>query len=73
MDQATQHPAISAVQRYVILEHDRIQISVAERISDGWQTSLLGAGDILHMPEIGIEVPVDEFHEGVGLVSVKAT
>ena len=30
-----------------------------------WRASTLTKGDILHMPEIGIEIPVTEFYEEI--------
>jgi hypothetical protein len=31
---------------------------------DPWTATALTAGDVLSMPEIGIDVPVAEFYEG---------
>jgi hypothetical protein len=36
-----------------------------ERVGADWIGRLLSAESLLRMPEIGIEVPVAEFYEGV--------
>lgn len=35
------------------------------RPDEPWQASALATDDVLPMPEIGIEIPVAEFYEGV--------
>lgn len=54
-----------SIQRYVILEQDFIGATVFARTANDWVGHVLGADAILAMPEIGIEVPLTEFYEGV--------
>ena len=56
-----------SVARYVMLEQDRIGATMFARDGSGWVGHILDAGAILSMPEIGIEVPLAEFYEGVAL------
>jgi len=36
-----------------------------DRADEVWRVISLTSGDILHMPEIGIEIPVAQFYDGV--------
>jgi Uma2 family endonuclease len=54
-----------SIQRYVILEQDFIGATVFARAGDDWVGHVLGANAVVAMPEIGIEVPLTEFYEGV--------
>jgi len=51
----------------VILEHASAGVTVLSRAGaeDDWTAAALTAEDTLAMPEIGLEVPVAEFYEGV--------
>jgi Uma2 family endonuclease len=54
-----------SVQRYVMLEQDAPAATVFAREGDRWVETLLKGDAILSMPEIGIEVPLVEFYEGL--------
>ena len=54
-----------SIQRYVILEQDFVGATVFARTGDDWVGHVLGGDAVLTMPEIGIEVPLSEFYEGV--------
>ncbi len=56
---------IPSVRRYVVLLQEEIGATVFERTTDDWVGHLLGADAVLRMPEIGIEVPLVEFYEGI--------
>jgi Uma2 family endonuclease len=62
-----EYQATPSVQRYVMLEQDRIAATVFARINGDWAGHLLLDDAILKMPEIGIEVPLAEFYEGLEL------
>jgi len=64
-----EYRAVPSIRRYVIAEHTGIGLMVFERMGgdDAWTATALAAGETLRMPEIGIEVPVTEFYEGVDL------
>jgi Uma2 family endonuclease len=54
-----------SVQRYVMLEQDEIAATVFAREGERWVGTLLKGDAFLSMPEIGIEVPLAEFYEGL--------
>lgn len=62
-----EYAAVGSVRRYVIVESTSIGLSVFERSGpdEVWRASTLTRDDILHMPELGIEIPVVEFYEGI--------
>ena len=54
--------SLPSVQRYVMLEQNRIFATIVTRTSDGWGLALTAEGGTLTMPEIGIEVPMAELY-----------
>ena len=63
-----EYQALSSLRRYVMLEQNRVFATVITRSATGWDLSLAGPDGMLAMPEIGIEVPVAEFYEGLDLM-----
>lgn len=61
--------AVGSIRRYVIVEQMSAAITVLERDEHGtaWQARGFVGGEVVAMPEIGIEVPVSEFYEDVDL------
>ncbi len=62
-----EYAATPSVRRYVILAQDVIGGTMFERRDADWVGRVLGPGSILSMPEIGVEVPIVEFYEGIDL------
>jgi Uma2 family endonuclease len=61
-----EYHAVASIRRYVILEQESIGLTVFTRSGDEpWTASVLIEGDTLALPEIGIEIPVAEFYEGI--------
>jgi Uma2 family endonuclease len=60
-----EYAATPSIQRYVMLEQDRIAATVFSRAGDDWIGHVLKEGATLHMPEIGIELPLAELYEGL--------
>ncbi len=56
-----------SIRRYLIVESAAPVITVLERAEadQSWTATALAAGDVLHIPEVGIEVPVDDLYENV--------
>ena len=54
-----------SIQCYAILEQEFIGPTVFERVGEDWMGHVLGADEVLTMPEIGIEMPLRELCEGV--------
>ena len=57
--------ATLSVQRYVFLSQHEVAGTMFERVGSDWIGHLLAAGGVLRMPEIGIEVPLAEFYDGI--------
>jgi len=62
---AREYQATPSVKRYVMLEQERIGATILVRAEDGWSALILKDDDILAMPEIGLEIPLAEFYEGL--------
>jgi Uma2 family endonuclease len=66
---AREYQATPSVQRYVMLEQDRIGATVYARAGDGWAHEILIAESVLALPEISVAVPLAEFYEGLAISS----
>ena len=66
-----EYQAAPSVQRYVMLEQDRIAATVFARAGEAWSGQLLGPGDALDMPEIGLRVPLDDLYLGIDLAGMQ--
>ena len=60
-----EYRATPSIQRYLILEQDRIAATVFARAGGDWTGHVVLDGAILAMPEIGIDVPLAEFYDGL--------
>lgn len=58
IEKMLEYQGTPSVQRYVILEQDKIAATVLQRASDAWQTRVPVGDAILGLPEVGIEVPL---------------
>lgn len=67
-----EYAATPSVCRYVVLAQDAAGGETYERAGEDWTGHPLRADSILHLPEIGIAVPVAEFYEGVDLTGAEA-
>ena len=57
------------MQRYVVLDQDRIAAVVFSRAGREWKRSALGEGAAMELPEIGVVVQLAEIYRGVDLAS----
>ena len=62
-----EYQATPSVQRYVILEQDQVAATVFARTGDGWSGTVLAAGEVLAMPEIGLTIPLDDLYTAIDL------
>lgn len=60
---------IASVLHYVNLEPVRIAVTVHERVGDRWLSYPLLDGGVLVLPEIGLEIPLAEFYDGVDVTA----
>jgi Uma2 family endonuclease len=70
-----EYAAIASVRCYVILESTGVGLTVLERQgpNDAWSAATLTTGEILRMPEIGIEIPIAEFYQDIRFPDAQAT
>jgi Uma2 family endonuclease len=69
IEKLREYQTVASIRRYVILEYTSVGLAVHARVSgeDQWIATALTDGDVLPMPEIGIEIPIAEFYEGTDL------
>src|SRR5271165_6114959 len=62
-----EYAAVGSIRRYVIVESASIGLTVHERQAAGqrWTVTSVMAGDLLILPEIGIEIPAAEQYDGI--------
>jgi Uma2 family endonuclease len=65
IEKVREYQATATIQRYVIVEQRSVGALVLARDGDHWRAAAATAGDVLVMPEIGIEMPLTEFYLGV--------
>lgn len=64
-----EYRATASVRRYVMLEQDRVMATVFHREDDDWVGHVHYEGDVLVLPEIGVEVPLAELYADVDLAA----
>ena len=65
-----EYRATPSVQRYIILQQTDAGAIVFTRKGDDWISELIsGADAVVHMPEIGISVPLVELYIGIDLTA----
>jgi Uma2 family endonuclease len=62
-----EYAAVPSIRRYIIIESTTTGLLALHRpeSTDHWAAAALTIDDVLSLPEIGIEVPVQEFYDGV--------
>ncbi len=68
-----EYAALPSVQRYVMLEQDRIGATVFARIGPDWLGHLLTDAATLALPELGLAFPLAELYDGVDLTPAPPT
>ncbi|MBV9250827.1 MAG: Uma2 family endonuclease [Acetobacteraceae bacterium] len=67
IEKLREYQSTPSIQRYVMIEQRSVGATVVERRGDIWTVSVVTAGGTLQMPEIGIEVQLDELYIGLDL------
>lgn len=62
---AREYQAMPSVQRYVMLEQDRVGVTVYTRAVGDWRHEILADGSVLSLPEVEVELPVSEIYTGL--------
>jgi Uma2 family endonuclease len=62
-----EYAAVASIRRYVIVESSFVGLTVLQRqgAEDAWTNTVLTGDGVLRMPEIGIELPVDEIYRDI--------
>ena len=61
-----EYHAVSSIKRYILVEQTGAALTVHARQNDEpWVTTVLGEGDVVPLPEIGIEIPVAAIYDDV--------
>jgi Uma2 family endonuclease len=68
-----EYAAIVSMRRYIIIESAAPGLLVLHRqnSNDPWTALPLSAGDLLKLPELGMEMPVDELYDGLEFMEVQ--
>ncbi len=64
-----EYGAVPTIRRYVIIEPDAVAVTVVFRdhANEPFRAAGLAEDDTLHLPEVGIEIPVAAIYEGIAL------
>ena len=55
---------IPTIEAYILVEQDRINMTVLRRAEPGWQSETLdGPQAILKLPGLGVEIPLERIYE----------
>jgi Uma2 family endonuclease len=65
IEKLREHQAVTSIERYVIPEQKTVAATVFERRGETWTAFAITEEDTLHMPEIGIEVPLAELYDSL--------
>lgn len=61
VDKRDEYARLPSVRHYVLLEQNRISLTVLERVQDGWRESQVTEGT-LDLPELGVTVPLSAIY-----------
>ena len=65
VEKAAEYQAIASLQHYVVLEQDRMAVTVLSREGSIWTTAFVEADGLLTLPALGLAIPLAELYEGV--------
>jgi Uma2 family endonuclease len=72
IEKVQDYRATPSITQYVILEQQYVGATVFARHGEDWIATALGEGATLHLPELGIALPLDECYAGLGLPKATA-
>ena len=64
-----EYRTIAALQRYVIIEQTVIGAEVYSR-GESWAGRVFGPGSVLSLPEVDVELPLDELYAGIAMDAI---
>ena len=66
-----EYHAVPTIKRHILIEQEEIAITVHARTGvEPWSTTVHGDGEVLALPEIGIELPIADLYESVAFEDV---
>jgi len=69
-EKAIAYRYIPAIEAYVLVEQDRLAVTLLRRADEGWHKKLLeGASAVLKLDSIGVEIPLSRIYERTSIVS----
>jgi Uma2 family endonuclease len=71
IDKLMEYRAVAGLRRYIMLEYASMAATIHSRqdATDPWTTTVAVEGDVVSMPELGVEVPLEALYEGTDLVA----
>jgi Uma2 family endonuclease len=74
IEKVREYAAVASIRRYIILESASagLQMFHRQRADESWSATTLTGDDTLHLPDIGVEIPVAEFYEGIDFTEATA-
>jgi Uma2 family endonuclease len=70
-EKAIAYRQIATIEAYVLVEQDRIAVTVLRRAEPGWKSETLeGPGAVLKFPNLGVEIPLERLYERTGAAGV---
>jgi Uma2 family endonuclease len=69
-EKAIAYRYIPAIEAYILVEQDRLAVTVLRRAEEGWHKELLeGASAVLKLDSIGVEIPFSRIYERTSVAS----
>ena len=63
-EKAIAYRQIPTIEHYVIIEQDRVALTVLSRAEAGWQSEVVeGLRAVLNLPALGVEIPLERIYE----------
>lgn len=71
IEKLREYQLVPSILRYIVVESTSVGLSVFERAQGDapWTAAGLVAGDMLRIPEVGIELPIEELYVGTELAT----
>lgn len=75
IEKLREYQLVSSILRYVVVESTSVGVSVFERAAGDapWTAGGLVAGDVLRIPEVGVEFPIEELYVDTDLAITDAS
>ena len=56
---------VPSIRRYVLIEQEAVSATAYTRDEGRWSGRVLWPGDVLKLPEIGVELPLEDLYDGL--------